>query len=316
MQQDGEGNTQAITVNKDLPAVKLPTMAETKAVDSGIVPIEEETIQLSPKEEALATLARLSEVKAQIARGDIPESGLEVGYDLIGSYCPEVNTSQRDDLAKELSEEVMKCISAAKGNTTEYDESRITELMYEIGRIDASLPKKVSYSAPDRTPTSWKSRGSQDAYGSSQGYDQDRERTPKSRICKVLKDKGLRFTTGYRPREVPRRVFAFYIRETQVLIEFDREYCFNVNSKYHNGSQESLDKRQIINRYKTQTALDNGYNVIRIDYCSTDSIEDFLETALDRRGLSLSNEAIYSNWNRGGINDKLSTKDLADYRRF
>lgn len=87
--------------------------------------------------------------------------------------------------------------------------------------------------------------------------------------------------------------FYFYFEGNCYFLEFDGIQHFKKNDFFHKTDCE-FEYRQNVDRLKTYVALNLGYKVIRIDYCSVDRIKEIIVEALNsERDLYLSDPNMY-----------------------
>lgn len=87
--------------------------------------------------------------------------------------------------------------------------------------------------------------------------------------------------------------FCFYFEGYNYFLEYDGMQHFKRVDFFHKTDEE-FEFRQNVDRLKTYVALNLGYKIIRIDYCSIDRIKEIIVEALNsERDLYLSDPDMY-----------------------
>jgi very-short-patch-repair endonuclease/predicted Zn-ribbon and HTH transcriptional regulator len=88
--------------------------------------------------------------------------------------------------------------------------------------------------------------------------------------------------------------FWFMIDEEGYLLEWDGIQHFKIVVHFH-ANRETFLESQNRDIFKTKTAIENGYNVIRIDYTQLNNAEYHIKKAIELgKELYLSNSELYS----------------------
>lgn len=94
-------------------------------------------------------------------------------------------------------------------------------------------------------------------------------------ICShYLTTNDIHFKSEIKLKSLPRKCFDFSFSYLGVkwIIEVDGEQHFQYNSLFHEGSVDRFYQRRQVDVDKTKAAINEGYNVIRIDYVQIKNI--------------------------------------------
>ena len=111
----------------------------------------------------------------------------------------------------------------------------------------------------------------------------------------ILTQRGVHFIPQAVISQLPHRMYDFYFQYGNIgyMVEFDGEQHFKYVRKYHK-SKAGFKEAQRIDWLKTNTALQAGYRVIRIDYTQKGNIAWHLDYAVaGGYPLYLSNREMY-----------------------
>ena len=101
------------------------------------------------------------------------------------------------------------------------------------------------------------------------------------KVQKFLEENNINFIPEYRfedCKNINSLPFDFYLPEKNILIEYDGQQHFN--SIEYFGGEEALEKTQRNDNIKTEYALKNKLNLIRIPYTEIENIENILKENL------------------------------------
>lgn len=122
--------------------------------------------------------------------------------------------------------------------------------------------------------------------------------TGEQSIASYLREKGIAYKTQCTIPGLPRRRYDFILEYNgrNFVVEFDGEMHFKFMPYYH-GTEKFFLYRQAIDRVKTLHALNNSYQVIRIDYSQLLKIREHLDVFLKKEDrLCVSTPHLYQGW--------------------
>src|SRR5579875_212319 len=112
--------------------------------------------------------------------------------------------------------------------------------------------------------------------------------------AECLTSLNIKFQEQYTIPELPRKRYDFYfvVNNKKYLLEYDDEQHFK--EKYRNRTRQEFLAQQQRDREKTFIAIQNNYNVIRIDYTEIKNLKEHIMNALKLKdSLYLSNQIMY-----------------------
>lgn len=127
--------------------------------------------------------------------------------------------------------------------------------------------------------------------------------TGEQAISSYLSRKGIPFKTQSPIKGLPRKRYDFVVeyKGKNIVIEYDGQMHFKW-VKYYHKSEEEFKYRQSVDRIKTYNAINNGYQVIRIDYTQVLRINEHLDFALESNcKYQVSTPSLYETWLSGEI---------------
>ena len=100
---------------------------------------------------------------------------------------------------------------------------------------------------------------------------------------KFFDDNKIEYLTEFILNNLPKKRFdiMFNYNKRKYLLEFDGIQHFKFINYFYNNEEDFL-QRQKVDILKTQKGLDEGYNIIRIDYTNIDNIPNHIQLALDK----------------------------------
>lgn len=115
----------------------------------------------------------------------------------------------------------------------------------------------------------------------------------------VLKEMNVNYVYQFVLPTLPRRFFDFQFEyeDNKWILEFDGAQHFEMIDFFHRSS-EVFSKRQAIDITKTKAAIDDGYNVIRIDHTQLNNVAYHIQTAVKLgQSIYFSTRIMYEHYN-------------------